>query len=282
MFARKPAPVQVTYLGYANTTGLTTIDYRFTDDYADPPGRTESLHSEQLLRLPRTFLCYRPYDDAPPMGPVPAVGTGRITFGSFNALVKINSPLVALWARILERIPGSRMILKSHARPIASARKHILQLFSAHHIDPARIDVRGRIPSQIEHLRLYDQIDIALDTFPYHGTTTTCEAMWMGVPVVTLAGQVHISRVGVSLLSNVGLTDLIARDAEDYVRLAVNLAGDSSRLIELRASLRQRMSNSPLMDAKSFAREVEAAYRRMWEKWCGAKGHATLVNESGP
>jgi predicted O-linked N-acetylglucosamine transferase (SPINDLY family) len=281
-FARKPAPVQVTYLGYANTTGVTTVDYRLTDDYADPPGSTESLHSEELVRLPRTFLCYRACDNAPPVGPSPAAGTGRITFGSFNALIKVNAPLIALWARILEKVPGSRIILKGHARTTAEAHKNILQMFCAHNIAPDRIDIRPRISSQVEHLRLYDQIDIALDTFPYHGTTTTCEAMWMGVPVITLAGHVHISRVGVSLLSNVGLPDLIARDAEEYVRLAEDLAGNRGRLIELRTSLRQRMIASPLMDAARFAREVENAYRRMWENWCAAQRRGTLANKSSP
>jgi predicted O-linked N-acetylglucosamine transferase (SPINDLY family) len=269
LFARKPAPVQVTYLGYPDSTGVTAIDYRMTDAYADPTDVTDSF-SEKLVRLPQTFLCYRPSDAAPAVGSVAAGGTGRITFGSFNALAKINEPLMAMWSRILVGVPDSRLVLKSRGLASAAARKRILDCFAAHHIDRDRIELIAWAADEREHLQLYNRIDIALDTFPYHGTTTTCEAMWMGVPVVTLAGNAHVSRVGASLLSNVGLPELVAHSQSEYVRIASDLAHDPGRLSELRSTLRERMERSPLMDAPHFARDVEAAHRQMWRTWCGA------------
>ena len=183
VFARKPAPVQITYLGYPDTTGLKTIDYRLTDAYADPPGQTEKFHTEQLWRLPRTFLCYRPPPDAPPVGPLPALAGGHITFGSFNALAKITAPIVDAWSQILRQVPSSRMIIKSHSgladyRP----RQDLLDLFAASGITPDRLDLLAKTPTMDAHLQLYQQIDIALDTYPYHGTATTCQALWMGAP----------------------------------------------------------------------------------------------------
>jgi predicted O-linked N-acetylglucosamine transferase (SPINDLY family) len=271
LFARKAAPIQVTYLGYPDTTGMTAMDYRLTDAHADPPGITDALHSEKMVRLPGTFLCYRPFDAAPEVGPVPSLETGRITFGSFNALAKVNAPLVAMWSRILQAVPNAQLILKSHGLGCAGTRRDILQSFQAHQVDSNRIVLAPRTAGETEHLQNYNRIDIALDTFPYHGTTTTCEAMWMGVPVVSLAGNVHASRVGVSLLSNLGLSELIADSPETYVRLATDLASDRARLSDLRSTLRQRMQQSPLMDAPRFARNVEAAYRQMWRTWCAIR-----------
>ena len=268
LFARKPAPVQVTYLGYPDSTGLRTMDYRLTDAYADPPGIRVESSTEQLVRLPGTFLCYRPSDVSPQVGPVAALGNGHVTFGSFNALAKVNAPLVAMWSKILDQVPKSRLILKGRGLGSATAQQHILELFVAHDIGPDRVEMVGWIASKAEHLQLYNRIDIALDTFPYHGATTTCEAMWMGVPVITLAGKAHVSRVGVSLLSNVGMPDLIADSQDGYVRVASELAGDVARLGQLRSTLRQQMQQSPLMDAPRFARNVEAAYRQMWQTWC--------------
>jgi predicted O-linked N-acetylglucosamine transferase (SPINDLY family) len=268
VFARKPAPVQATYLGYPDTTGLTAMDYRLTDAYADPPGTTESLHSERLVRLPDAFLCYRPSEAAPTPGPVPSLVAERVTFGSFNAMGKLNAPLAEMWARILNEVPDSRLILKSRGLANAGVRQHLLQYFADNQIDPNRIELIDRIASEADHLRLYSRIDVALDTFPYHGTTTSCEAMWMGVPVVSLAGKTHVSRVGVSLLTNVGMAELIADTPQSYVQLASELAQDRARLSRLRSELRQRMQQSPLMDAPRFARNVEAAYRQMWRRWC--------------
>ena len=261
LFAAKPAPIQVTYLGYPDTTGLTTIDYRLTDAFADPPGLTESLHSEQLIRLPGTFLSYRPPSDSPQPSRLPAETSGRITFGCFNAWSKINAPLAVLWSQILHQVPGSKLLLKNST---PDAKQHLLSLFSSNGINADRLEFLNRAATTAEHLQSYNRIDIALDTYPYNGTTTTCEATWMGVPVVTLAGATHISRVGLSLLSNMELTDLIAQKPQDYVRIAVSLAADLASLNTLRKTLRGRMQASPVMDAASFVRGVESAYREMW------------------
>lgn len=267
-FARKPAPVQVAYLGYPNTTGLTTMDYRLTDAQADPEGCTEHLFTERLIRLPRVFLCYRPSEGAPPLVAPPVVETGRITFGSFNALSKITPEVVACWSRILRALPKARLILKnSSLRDEATCRRY-LDLFSREGIAPGRLDLLSWTASASEHLVLYWRVDIALDPFPYNGTTTTCEALWMGVPVITLAGRTHAGRVGVSLLNSVGLDDLVADSPDRYVELAVQLARQPERLTSLRRELRECMAASPLCDAPVFARDLEAAYRTMWQQWC--------------
>jgi predicted O-linked N-acetylglucosamine transferase (SPINDLY family) len=173
-----------------------------------------------------------------------------------------------MWAQILHRVAHSRLILKTRGLANAGVRRHILQCFADNRIEPDRIELIGHIASEADHLRQYSRIDIALDTFPYHGTTTTCEAMWMGVPVVSLAGKVHVSRVGVSLLSNVGLAELIALSPQEYIQIASELAHDLGRRGNLRSNLRHRMQQSPLMNAPRFARNVEAAYRQMWRRWC--------------
>lgn len=265
LFARLPAPVQVSYLGYPNTTGLPQMDYRLTDATADPPGQ-EAFHSERLLRLPRGFLCYRPPEYAPAVGPLPALEMRHITFGSFNAMAKINEQVVALWAQILAAVAHSRLLIKNHSLRDAATRERYVALFEKQGIAADRLEFVGWLDRPAEHLALYHRLDIALDTFPYHGTTTTCEALWMGVPVVTLAGNRHAGRVGVSLLTQLGLTELIAATPQEYVRLAVALAGDTERLARLRAGLRERMRHSPLLDAQSFTRDLEAAYREMWQR----------------
>lgn len=264
-FARKPAPVQVTYLGYPGSTGLTAIDYRLTDALADPPGLTESLHSEQLVRLSECAWCYEPGDT-----PDPAPRPDRpITFGCFNNFAKITEPVLDLWARILKEVPDSMLLLKGLALMQESSRQSVYRHFESLGIERNRLELLGLSTSHHEHLALYNRMDIALDTFPYHGTTTTCEALWMGVPVVTLAGQSHASRVGVSLLTNVGLAELVARDTGQYVEIAAGLVGAPSCLADLRGTLRERMRRSPLMDAVQFTRNVEAAYRSVWTDWCG-------------
>ena len=268
VFARKPAPVQVTWLGYPNTTGLPTIDYRFTDAFADPPGLTETLHSEHLVRLPQTAWCFHPVGYTRPVAPLPSIGKGHITFGTFNNFAKVSQTSLDLWARILQQVPGSHLLLKGPALSSLEVISRLQRFFAGRGIDPQRLDLVPRDPSAMGHLRWYDQMDISLDTFPYHGTTTTCEALWMGVPVVTLAGRTHVSRVGVSLLSNMGLGDLVADSPDLYVQIAVSMAQNRSRLQELRSTLRQRMQRSPLMDAQRFARNVENTYRAMWRTWC--------------
>ena len=269
LFARKPAPIAVTYLGYPDTTGLTSIDYRLTDAYADPPGMTEALHTEQLVRLPETFLCPGPMDGAPEVNPLPAATADHVTFGSFNALSKVNDRIADLWARVVRQTPKSRMVIKSHSGlDNPSPRKRLLDIFAARGIGPERIELLDRTASLSSHLEAYHRIDLALDTFPYHGTTITCEALWMGVPTIALAGRWHASRVAVSLLSNAGLADCVADTPEQFVRMAVSLAQRPVDLARIRASLRQNMAQSPLTDARRLARNVEAAYRTMWRRWC--------------
>ncbi len=270
-FFAKPAPVQITWLGYPNTTGLKAMDYRFTDAWSDPPGDCDRCHTEQLIRLPNGFLCYLPPSIAPEVSPPPAQINGHITFGSYNNLPKTGPEVVALWARILHAVPGARLILKNYSLEDPATRERYHQLFGAHGISAERLVLRGRHDSVAEHLGSYSEIDIALDTFPYNGTTTTCEALWMGVPVVALAGDRHAARVGVSLLNNLGLPGLIADSADAYVRIAARLASEPAELAQLRTSLRSRMSGSPLCDARSFARDMESGYRALWKNWCEAR-----------
>ncbi len=268
ILARKPAPVQVTYLGYPDTTGLSTIDYRITDGWADPPGETEQLHTEELFRLPRGFLCYRSVEDSPAVAPLPASIHGHITFGSFNNLAKITPEVIAVWASILRAVPGSRLMLKSKSLEDEATVKRYEELFSKEGISAARLDFAGWVSVIGDHIETYRHVDIALDPFPYNGATTTCEALWMGVPVIVLAGSAHAGRVGVSLLNQIELPELIATNSEDYIAMAVALAENPKRLALLRKDLRTRMQDSPLCDGQAFARDVEEAYREMWRRWC--------------
>jgi len=264
----RPAPVQVTYLGYPNTTGVPAIDYRLTDAWADPPGMTDQYHSETLVRLEGGFLCYQPDEETPDIAPLPVTGCGHVTFGSFNNLAKITPEVVSLWSEILKDIPGSRLIVKNISLRDDTTRTRYAALFEAQGVEPERVELLPPLFAKRDHLALYSRIDIGLDTFPYNGTTTTCEALWMGVPVITLAGTLHAGRVGVSLLSQLGLQELVAESPQDYLRLARQLAEDLDRLETLRGGLRARMARSSLCDASAFARKVEAAYRVMWQKWC--------------
>lgn len=274
LFTRKPAPVQVTYLGYPDTTGSDAIDYRFTDARADPPGNTEQFHSEQLLRLRDGFLCYQPPQSCPQVGQLPMLQSGRVTFGSFNKLAKVSPTVIGHWADILAAVANSRLLLKSSTLADSGTREHLRQQFHARGIPAERLELIGWTPATLDHLNLYGEVDIALDTFPYHGTTTTCEALWMGVPVVTLAGPVHVSRVGVSLLHTAGLVELIAESPQDYVRKAVELATDSDRLTSLRGTLRARVQASPLTDAQRIVSTIEDAYRCMWRQFCSTAAPA--------
>jgi predicted O-linked N-acetylglucosamine transferase (SPINDLY family) len=256
------APVQVSYLGYPGTTGIEAMDYRLTDEWADPAG-SEAHYTERLFRLSGGFLCYSPIFTAPSVGPLPAAKNGYVTFGSFNNIAKLSLPAIALWARILRAIPGSRLRLKSKPLADAAVRQRIQRLFAQNGIPGDRLLFDGWVPSSGEHLAQYASVDIAIDPFPYNGTTTTCEALWMGVPVVTLAGERHSGRVGVSLLSGAGLPELIADSEESYLEIACRLANELPRLAELRATLRSRMRDSPLCDAPRITREIESAGREM-------------------
>ncbi len=265
-FASKPAPLQVTWLGYPATTGLTRIDARFVDSLTDPPELDESPEHapERLVRLDPCFLCYDPPAlDLRPADRTPAADGQPFTFASFNDTKKLSPTTIAMWARILDRVPGSRLLLKAAPLGAASVRKFVIDAFGAHAIDPARLELLGRSPTTEEHLAAYRRADLALDTFPYAGTTTTCEALWMGVPVLTRVGDPttgsHASRVGLSLLTNTGLPELCAPDGDAYIERAVALANDPGALASIRSGLRDRFLASPLCDAPAFARRFAGA-----------------------
>jgi protein O-GlcNAc transferase len=271
VFARKPAPVQFTYLGYPATTGLPTIDYRITDALADPPGQTEKWHTEKLVRLPDSAWCYRPLLDAPPVAQAPCLSRGDVTFGSFNMLPKITPQMIQLWSQILRETPGSHLVVKTRSFDDEPTRRRVAGEFANAGIDPNRLELRQRTPAQLSHLADYGNIDIELDTHPYNGTTIICESLWMGVPVVTLAGPSHLSRVGMSLLTTVGLPELVAHSPEQYVAIATALAADPLRLAALRASIRQRVADSSLRKEIPFTRNLERVYRTTWQAWCGGQ-----------
>ena len=268
LFARRAAPVQVSWLGYPNTTGLDTMDYRITDAIADPPGITERYHSEQLLRMPGAFLCYRGIERDCNVSPLPALAKGYITFGSFNNLAKITPDVVSLWAEILLALPASRLLVKNKPFTDAGIRERYYRLFAERGIGRERLDFRGYLTLR-EHLALYGEVDIALDTFPYNGTTTTCEALWMGVPVIALAGQVHAGRVSASLLTHTGLEDWVAPTRAGYLELACRRATDLNGLAQLRAGLRERMRRSSLCDVDSFSTALAQLFTDLWKKSSG-------------
>jgi predicted O-linked N-acetylglucosamine transferase (SPINDLY family) len=268
LFARKPAPVQVSWIGYPATTGLSAMDYKIVDRYTDPEGLTKQFYTEKLIRMPESFLCYLPYEESPDVGPLPALANGVITFGSFNNFSKVSTDILKVWSGILRELPRSRLMLKSQAFISKMVCNRVTDVFEKDGVSAERIEFMSFEPSIKMHLDLYNRIDIALDTFPYHGTTTTCEALWMGVPVITLAGNTHVSRVGVSLLSNAGLPELIASTSEEYIAKAVNLANAPDKLKTLRERLRQMTKNSPLTDQKRFAADLEQIYHEIWNKWC--------------
>ena len=262
-FAPHPAPVQITFAGYPGTTGLHAMDYRLTDPYLDPPGENDELYSEESIRLPHSFWCYAPSEFVP-LHPLPALANGFVTFGCLNNFAKINDPVLQLWARVLQAVPGSHLATQA---PEGWGRKHLTDLLQGHGIEPSRLEFFPKA-SHREYLESYQRIDIMLDTFPYNGHTTSLDALWMGVPVITLAGNNAVARAGVSQLMNIGLAELIADSEDSYVEKAVDLARDLDRLRELRHTLRQRMEVSPLMDAAGFTRGIEAAYESLWRRWC--------------
>lgn len=266
VFARKPAPVQVSWLGYLNTTGLDAVDYRIVDRYTAPPGLLEAYHSERLMRLPDSQWCYAPPTDAPRVSPPPLVDKGHVTFASFANLAKVGEGMVDLWSRLLERVPRSRLMLVRKGADVAAA--DYGARFAKRGVSPERIEFMPSRPFA-EYLALHGAVDVVLDTYPYAGGTTTCHALWMGAPVVTLAGATAPSRSGASLLGVTGLGELVASSPEQYVEIAAGLAADVSRLAALRAGMRDRVLASPLVDAERFTRNLERAYRGMWCGWCG-------------
>ncbi len=267
-FARKPAPIQVTYIGYQNTTGMSAMDYRLTDERADPPGETDQFYTEQLVRLPRSYFCYQPAP-APDVSPSPAIANGWVTFGSFNNYAKVTPRVVDAWLEILSRVPRSRIIVLAYSPGYLERHWHALAERKG--ISADRIELVNRRPRE-DYLRLIERTDIALDPFPANGHTTTCDAIWMGVPIVMLEGRVYISRYGGTALAHVGLEDLIGKSVDEYIDIAARLAGDLKRLASLRQTLRQTFSESVLTDADGFTRNLEAVYRQMWHRWCRDKG----------
>jgi predicted O-linked N-acetylglucosamine transferase (SPINDLY family) len=264
VFARKAAPLQLTWLAYPGTSGLETMDYRVSDPYLDPPGLDEQWYSENTVRLPDCFWCYDPLDEQPAVNELPALENGSVTFGSLNNFAKITPQTIELWARVLSAVEKSRMIVLA---PRGQARARFAARMQEHGVDAARIEFVTSQP-RTPYLATFHRIDICLDTWPCPGHTTTLDSLWMGVPVVTRPGSTAMSRGGVSILSNLGRSEWIARTPEGIIEIAVSLAGDLEALSEVRGSLRQQMRRSVLMDAPRFARNMEAIYRSIWREWC--------------
>ena len=268
IFVRRPAPIQVTYLGYPDTTGLSTIDYRLTDSFADPPGLTERWHAEKLIRMPHSAWCYPLPRALPEASEAPSLAAGYVTFGSLNALAKLSDMTLDLWAKILEAMPNARLLIKAIGLEDADTRELLAGRLIDRGISSDRFDLLGKTRLNIDHLTTYHRLDIALDTFPYHGTTTTLEALFMGVPVISLAGQTHCSRVGASMLTNVGLGELVAESTEQYVAIATEVAKNPEQLKALRQGLRERVAACPICNAPAFVRDLEGLYRQMWRDLC--------------
>jgi protein O-GlcNAc transferase len=269
VFARKPAPVQAIYLAYAGTTGLTAIDYRLTDNYLDPPGQDDPFCTERAMRLPDSWWCYHPVLETPEANALPALKKGYVTFGCLNNFCKVVGPTLEAWRVLLQKVPESRLLMFA---PPGPGRRRVRDYFATGGVAPDRVHFVDWMATADYFWKFHD-IDIALDPFPYGGGTTTCDALWMGVPVVTLAGPRKVSRGGLSLLSTVRLQEWVAYDVDGYARIAMDLAGDLARLSTIRAGLRDRMRASPLMDAPRFAKNMEAAYETMWRRWC-AQAHS--------
>jgi predicted O-linked N-acetylglucosamine transferase (SPINDLY family) len=267
VFAKKPAPIQMTWLGYPDTTGLDAVDYRITDRVADPEPDAAQWHTERLLRIEDVFLCYQPPEDSPPVTARTNPASG-IVFSSCNNIAKLNEQTIRVWGKILGQLPGSRIIVKSAPLGYPDTVDRVLDCFERNGIDTERIELRGWIADRRQHLELYANIDIALDTFPYNGTTTTCEALWMGVPVVSLAGTAHMSRVGATILRCAGLNEFVAGSMEEYADIAIAIAHDQTRRKSLRAGLRDKLLASPLLDHAGFTRKLERHFRQSWAAWC--------------
>jgi protein O-GlcNAc transferase len=267
MFARKPAPVQVSFAGYPESTGLEAIEYRISDRHLHVASAEEGPGRKEHVRLIDSFWCYDPCGMKAEVNPLPALERGAVTFGCLNNFCKINDRVLSLWAQALGRVENSCLVISSAA---GSHRKRTLEVFEKEGVEANRVNFVDLRP-RAEYLELHHRLDIALDTFPYNGGMTTCDALWMGVPVVSLAGKTPVARAGLSQLTNLGLPELVAHTETEYAHIVKNLAGDLPRLAQLRSSLRERMRNSVLMDAPRFARQVEHAYRGMWQTWCAAK-----------
>ena len=266
VFARKPAPVQVSYLGYPDTTGLTAIDYLLGERWMLPEAEAH-LRSEEAWWLPDTALCFMPPDLPVSVGPLPAVANGHITFGCLNKADKVNAHVLECWGRILGAVPGSRLLLQSKPYGDSQLAGQYRARLAVLGIDASRVELIGSL-SWREHIETYNRVDIALDPFPYNGTTTSVEGLWMGVPLLTVKGDRLVAHMGESILRAMGCPEWIAENEDDYVAKVTAIAADLEGLARLRAGLRQRLLASPLCDASRFARHFEAALRGMWRQWC--------------
>jgi predicted O-linked N-acetylglucosamine transferase (SPINDLY family) len=264
VFARKPAPIQVVYLGYAGGCAVKSIDYRLTDQHMDPDEAEDHCYQQKAVRLSGSYWCYQQTIADVPVSASPASSNHYMTFGCLNNFSKITDATLELWVKVLIRLPISKLLM--HA-PAGGHRDRLLQFFQSRGINADRLEFIDRVAPDT-YLQTYHRIDIALDPTPYAGGTTTCDALWMGVPVITLAGRLPIARAGVSILSSAGLTEWIARTSEEYVELAVSLAADLPELAVIRSTLRQKLQHSNLMDVVGYARSIETAYRTMWRRWC--------------
>ncbi len=265
VFARKPAPVQATWFAYMNTTGLRSIDYRITDEYLSPPGSSEAYYTEALFRIP-SCACFAPAPESPPVNALPASKNGFITFASFNSWTKVSPQVIDAWCSILAALPRARLVIAARGADDAQVRAGMLKPFADDGIDRERLSIRGTRPLA-GFLNMFQDVDIALDPFPYNGGTTSLHTLWMGVPVVTLQGGGETARAGGSILCGLGLQDLVAENVEDYCRIAVGLAGDTDRLRHLRSTLRETMARSPIMESEPTTRAVETAFREMWRNY---------------
>lgn len=260
VFAYRPAPIQITWLGYPNTTGLSEMDYRFTDEHTDPVGIADPFYTEKLIRLPHGFLCYQGNPELDFERALPFSKNGVITFGSFNNLTKVTDEVLEAWSKILLAIPGSGLLLKCKQLADEETRERVVSYFKSQGIESNRIALFAVISDVNEHLALYGKVDVGLDPFPYNGTTTTMEALWMGVPTITLAGDRHAGRVGASIMSSVGLEKFISYDVPSYIQLAIELADQVDYLSDVRSTLRERTMNSDLCNATQFTQDIEAVY----------------------
>jgi protein O-GlcNAc transferase len=277
LFAHKPAPVQATWLGYFNTTGVRAIDYVIADPFVCPTGSDE-LYAEKVVRLPHGFLCYAPPSVTAKVSPLPAASRGYVTFGCFNGIAKVSSQVVEVWAEILRAVPQARLSVKTRGLEEPATRERYAAMFDACGVDRQRITFSGPSPLRT-YFEGYNDIDIALDPFPFNGGTTTVDGLWMGVPAVSLVGERWVSRMGLTHLTAVGLADLAVNSPPEYVRTAVALASDTDRLGTLRAGLRQRLLASPLCNAPHFTRSLEALYRDMWVTWCRSRDSRAVISD---
>ena len=268
LLMNRPAPVIVSYLAI-NTTAVGAVDYRFTDVCENPPG-TEKYYTEKLVRLPGCHLCYRPPEFAPCVGPLPLDRNGFITFGSFNNHIKLHPHVIRNWAEILKRCRGSRLVLKFGAGSDKVIKKRFMDQFRVLGVEAGRVNIHGR-RKPAEHMAMYNEIDIALDSWPFNGCTTTCEALWMGVPVISMSGENFVSRAALTILNTLDMDFFVANCEKEYIAKAISLAENSESLRIIRNSMRARIASSGLCDASAFALKVEQAYREMWEKWCRTK-----------